>query len=106
MAVMRAVSRRDHDLPPPRFAGGLGAPAPRPRHRDAKRPSARRLAKAERELAWPTAIDYQVVNDDMDQAVQEICEILTSQWEKIEMIDELGKRRLSTRSADGSSSRR
>ena len=25
---------------------------------------------------------YQVINDDMDQAVREIYEILTNQWEK------------------------
>ena len=42
----------------------------------------RRLAQAERELALADRYQYQVINDDMDQAVQEICEILTQEWEK------------------------
>ena len=43
---------------------------------------ARRLAEADRELAAAGRYQYQVINDDMDQAVEDICEILTSQWEK------------------------
>ena len=42
----------------------------------------RRLAQADRELALADRYQYQVINDNMDQAVQEICRILTSQWEK------------------------
>ena len=42
----------------------------------------RRLEQAERELALADRYRYQVINDDMDQAVHEICDILTSQWEK------------------------
>ncbi len=39
-----------------------------------------RLAEADRELALAGRYQYQVVNDDMDHAVREICEILTNQW--------------------------
>ena len=42
----------------------------------------RRLARADRELALADGYQYQVINDNMDQAVQDICGILTSQWEK------------------------
>ncbi len=42
----------------------------------------RRLARADGELALAGRYKYQVVNDDMDQAVHDICRILTSQWEK------------------------
>ena len=43
----------------------------------------RRLARADRELALADRYQYQVINDDMDQAVHEISvRILTSQWEK------------------------
>jgi guanylate kinase len=42
----------------------------------------RRLAEADRELAQADRYQYQVINDQMDQAVQDICRILTSQWEK------------------------
>ena len=38
----------------------------------------RRLARADRELALADRYQYQVINDNMDQAVQEICAILTS----------------------------
>jgi guanylate kinase len=41
-----------------------------------------RLAHAKRELALADRYQYQVINDNMDQAVQDICDILTSQWEK------------------------
>ena len=41
-----------------------------------------RLAQAERELAIAGRYQYQVINDDMDQAVREIDEILTNQWER------------------------
>jgi guanylate kinase len=41
-----------------------------------------RLAEADRELAVAGRYQYQVINDDMDQAVREICEILTDQWER------------------------
>jgi guanylate kinase len=40
----------------------------------------RRLAQADRELALANRYQYQVINDDMDQAVQKICAILTSQY--------------------------
>ncbi len=42
----------------------------------------RRLAQAERELPLAGRYGHQVINDDMDQAVQEICDILTREWEK------------------------
>jgi guanylate kinase len=42
----------------------------------------RRLARADRELALADHYQYQVINDQMDQAVQDICRILTTQWEK------------------------
>jgi guanylate kinase len=41
-----------------------------------------RLAQAEHELAQAQRYQYQVINDDMDQAVREICEILTREWER------------------------
>jgi guanylate kinase len=40
-----------------------------------------RLAQAEHELAQANRYRYQVINDDMDQAVRDICEILTREWE-------------------------
>jgi guanylate kinase len=43
---------------------------------------ASRLARADRELALANRYQYQVINDNMDQAVHDICRILTSQWEK------------------------
>jgi guanylate kinase len=42
----------------------------------------RRLARADRELALAGRYRHQVINDDMDQAVQDICGILTNEWEK------------------------
>jgi guanylate kinase len=42
----------------------------------------RRLARADRELALAGHYQYQVINDNMDRTVQEISDILTSQWEK------------------------
>jgi guanylate kinase len=41
----------------------------------------RRLAVADEELAEADQYQYQVVNDDMDQAVGEISAILTKEWE-------------------------
>ena len=41
-----------------------------------------RLTQAERELAIAGRYQYQVINDDMDQAVRDISEILTNQWER------------------------
>ena len=54
------------------------------RHRGTETEAAiqRRLDQAQRELAVADRYQYQVINDDMDQAVREICDILTSQWEK------------------------
>ena len=42
----------------------------------------RRLAQADHELAVANRYQYQVTNDDMDQAVRHICEILTKEWER------------------------
>jgi len=42
----------------------------------------RRLATAQRELAVAERYRYRVINDDMDQAVREISDILTREWEK------------------------
>ena len=42
----------------------------------------RRLARADRELALAGRYQHQVINDNMDQAVQDICDILTNEWEK------------------------
>jgi guanylate kinase len=39
-------------------------------------------ARADRELALAGRYRYQVINDNMDQAVEEICDILTREWEK------------------------
>ena len=44
----------------------------------------RRLARADSELALADRYRYEVINDDMDQAVLDICRILTSEWEKSE----------------------
>ncbi|MFZ1933786.1 MAG: guanylate kinase [Thermoguttaceae bacterium] len=41
-----------------------------------------RLAQADHELAQAGRYQYQVINDDMDQAVRQICEILTREWER------------------------
>lgn len=42
----------------------------------------RRLARADRELALAGRYQYQVINDNMDRAVQDICAILASQYNK------------------------
>jgi len=42
----------------------------------------RRLAEADRELALADRYRYQVLNDDLDQAVRDICRILTTEWEQ------------------------
>jgi guanylate kinase len=41
----------------------------------------RRLERAKRELGLADRYRYQVVNDDLDQAVQQICDILTQESE-------------------------
>jgi guanylate kinase len=41
-----------------------------------------RLAAADYELLQASRYRYQVINDNMDQAVQDICGILTNEWEK------------------------
>jgi guanylate kinase len=53
------------------------------RHRGTETEEAiqRRLAQAQRELPLAGRYRYQVINDNMDQAVQEICDILTREWE-------------------------
>jgi guanylate kinase len=43
---------------------------------------ARRLAQADAELALAKNYKFQVINDNLDLAVQEICEILTQDWER------------------------
>jgi guanylate kinase len=40
------------------------------------------LGQAERELALADRYRYQVINDNLDQAVEQICDILTGEWEK------------------------
>jgi guanylate kinase len=42
----------------------------------------RRLAQADAELAQAGRYNYQVINDNLDQAVLHICEILTQDWER------------------------
>ena len=42
----------------------------------------RRLARADGELALADRYKHQVINDRLDQAVHDICEILTQEWEK------------------------
>jgi guanylate kinase len=42
----------------------------------------RRLETAARELAMADRYQYHVANDDMDQAVRELSDILTQEWEK------------------------
>jgi guanylate kinase len=44
----------------------------------------RRLAKAREELAFAPRYRYNVVNDRIENAVQEICNILTQEWEKVQ----------------------
>jgi len=41
----------------------------------------KRLARAQCELSLADRYRYQVVNDDVDQAVEQICTILTEPWE-------------------------
>ena len=41
-----------------------------------------RLARAKSELAVASRYQNQVINDNLDQAVQAICGILTRQWER------------------------
>jgi guanylate kinase len=41
-----------------------------------------RLARATQELEQADRYRFQVVNDDIDEAVAEICDILTREWEK------------------------
>ena len=41
-----------------------------------------RLAHADGELALAEKYTYQVINDRLDQAVREVCGILTQEWEK------------------------
>jgi guanylate kinase len=42
----------------------------------------RRLEQAKYELTLADRYRYQVINDDLEQAVEQICGILTEQWEK------------------------
>ena len=42
----------------------------------------RRLDRAEGELALAGEYKYQVINDSLDRAVKDICEIITQEWEK------------------------
>jgi guanylate kinase len=42
----------------------------------------RRLARAKHELELAGRYRYRVVNDDIDRAVAEICDILACEWEK------------------------
>ena len=42
----------------------------------------RRLAQADHELILASRYQHQIINDDMDQAVRDICAILTTEWEK------------------------
>jgi guanylate kinase len=44
----------------------------------------RRLTRAEVELACAPRYRYNVVNDQIDKAVEEICNILTQEWEKVQ----------------------
>jgi len=44
----------------------------------------RRLARAREELAFATRYRYNVVNDRIENAVQEICNILTQEWKKVQ----------------------
>ena len=41
-----------------------------------------RLAAADYELLQASQYRYQVINDHMDQAVRDVCDILTNEWEK------------------------
>ena len=44
----------------------------------------RRLARAREELAFAPRYRYNVVNDRIEYAVQEICNILTQEWKKVQ----------------------
>jgi guanylate kinase len=48
---------------------------------DSQQAIQRRLQQASEELACAPRYQYQVINDDIDQAVAHICSILTEQWE-------------------------
>ena len=88
MAVVERYPRRDYDLPPAQFARGTGAPAPRPRHRNRRgHPAA--AGSGPPRIGLADRYRYQVINDDMDQAVQEICDIIRSQEGENRMIEEL-----------------
>ena len=76
LAVMRAVPRRDHIFLRPSSLEELERRL-RGRGTETEEAIRQRLAQAERELALADRYRYQVINDDMDQAVREICEILT-----------------------------
>jgi guanylate kinase len=43
-----------------------------------------RLTRAEEELTFAPKYIYQVINDRIGHAVQEICNILTKEWEKVQ----------------------
>jgi guanylate kinase len=43
-----------------------------------------RLSRAEEELTFAPQYNYQVINDRIGHAVQEICNILTKEWEKVQ----------------------
>jgi guanylate kinase len=44
----------------------------------------RRLARAREELTYAPRYQYNVVNDRIENAVREICNILTREWEKVQ----------------------
>jgi guanylate kinase len=54
----------------------------RDRGTETKEALLQRLAAADYELLQASRYQYQVINDNMDQAVQRICDILTNEWER------------------------
>ena len=42
----------------------------------------RRLQRAEYEMSMAHRYRYQIINDDLDRAVNELCNLLTEQWER------------------------
>ncbi len=51
---------------------------------DSEQAIQRRLSRAEEELAFAPRYRYLVINDQLQQAVDEICEILIKEWEKVQ----------------------
>ena len=94
LAVMDRYRGRDHHFRPAQLARGTPPPPARPGHRDRRgHPAAARAGPATN-WAWPTATVTRSINDDVDQAVEEICDILTRPMgDRPECLTNCGKKR-------------